>query len=384
MTEQKSLKKLVRDRMAHTGESYTTAHRHITARHASAVPGVTPGYPGFGADAHQPSSLARHLLGQAGLDVSEAMACGLGGGIGFLYAIFEYKQVDHPLLTIVAQHHPQPWLDAVTEHLRLQAPTVVTSSAAKPALAKLDRALDEGRAVQLIVGRGFLPWHDADSPEEAADAYPIVIAGRDGGDYLVDDGTPRPLRITPDQLGVAWAAHRKGRFGVTTLQPIVAPVDLADAIRSSIDTTLRHLTGPVLGNSFDVNLGLSGMAKFVTELRDVTTKAGWTRRFAAPESFRIGMTRLADCLTWAHTAPGGTRPLYAEFLTESGPIASLDLTDAAASAALSGDRWTSIADVAWSARDTADASVFARIADLADEALTAETTMVEQLREALA
>jgi len=370
--------------MARTGEAYTTAHRHITARQVSVVPGVTPGYPGFGATAHQPSSLARHLLGQAGLDVSEAMACGLGGGIGFLYAIFEYKEVDHPLLTIVAQHHPQPWLDAVAEHLRLPAPQTVTSSAAKPALAKLDRALDEGRAAQLIVGRGFLPWHDADSPEEAADAYPIVIAGRDGDEYLVDDGTPEPLRIDRDQLGTAWAAHRKGRFGVTTLQPIAAPVDLPDAIRSSIDTTVRHLSGPVLGNSFDVNMGLSGMAKFVTELRDVTTKAGWTRRFGTPESFRIGMTRLADCLTWAHTAPGGTRPLYAEFLTEAGPTAGLLFADAAASAALAGDRWTTIADVSWSARDTADTSVFARIADLADEALTTETTMVEQLREGLA
>lgn len=384
MTEQKSLKKLVRDRMARTGESYTTAHRHVTARHASVVPGVTPRYPGFGATAHQPSSLARHLLGQAGLDISEAMACGLGGGIGFLYAIFEYKEVDHPLLTIVAQHHPQPWLDAVTEHLRLPALQVVTSSAAKPALAKLDRALDEGSAAQLTVGRGLLPWHDADSPEEAADAYPIVVAGRDGDDYLVDDGTPEPLRISPDQLGIAWAAHRKGRFSVTTLKPIVAPVDLPDAIRSSLDTTIRHLTGPVLGNSFDVNMGLSGMARFVTELRDVTTKAGWMRRFGTPESFRIGMTRLADCLTWAHTAPGGTRPLYARYLTEAGPIAGLNLADAAASATLAGDRWTAIADVAWSARDTADTSVFTRIADLADEALTAETTMVEQLRTALA
>ncbi len=171
---------------------------------------------------------------------------------------------------------------------------------------------------------------------------------------------------------------------MTTLQPIEASVDLPNVIRSSIDTTVRHLTGQVLGNSFDVNTGVSGMAKFVTELRDTTTKSGWTRRFGTPESFRIGMTRLADCLTWSHTAPGGARPLYADFLTEAGPVAGLNLEDAAASVALAGDRWTTIADVAWSVRDSADTSVFARIADLADEALAAEITMVEQLREALA
>ena len=34
MTEQKSLKKLVRERMSRTGESYTTAHRQVTSRKA--------------------------------------------------------------------------------------------------------------------------------------------------------------------------------------------------------------------------------------------------------------------------------------------------------------------------------------------------------------
>ena len=55
---------------------------------------------------HRPSSLCRHLLAHAGLELSEPMVCGLGGGIGFLYAIFEYRTEPNPLLTIVAQHHP--------------------------------------------------------------------------------------------------------------------------------------------------------------------------------------------------------------------------------------------------------------------------------------
>src|SRR5690606_3588880 len=41
MTEQKHLKALVRARMARTGESYTTARRHVVPREAS-PPGLTP------------------------------------------------------------------------------------------------------------------------------------------------------------------------------------------------------------------------------------------------------------------------------------------------------------------------------------------------------
>jgi hypothetical protein len=158
MTTSRSLKRLVRERMARTGERYTTAHRHVTARRANGIPaGVTPGCPAFGPEAHQPSALVRHLLAQAALDLTEPMVCGLGGGIGFLYAVFEYREVDHPLLTIVAQHHPQPWFDAVRESLGLTA-TTVTSSSAAPALRKLDDALDGGRAELLSVGcRGTTP-----------------------------------------------------------------------------------------------------------------------------------------------------------------------------------------------------------------------------------
>lgn len=286
---------------------------------------------------HRPSALARHLLAQAGLEISEPMACGLGGGIGFLYAVFEYKQADHPLLTIVAQHHPQPWLEAVASHAGIGLSTT-TSSSRKVALGKLDATLEAGRAAQLVVGRGLLPWHDDVREEEAADQHAIVVARTADGEYLIDDGDDEPHRLAPEQLADAWAAHRNGRFAIGTVEPIEGPVDLGVAIRVSIATTVDHLTGPVLGNSFDVNMGLSGMEKLMVELRDTSTKSGWSRRFSEPKAFAIGMQRLADCLTWAHTA-------------------------------------------ATSADDPA--STFARLADLVEANIEHEKRMVEALRSVL-
>lgn len=388
MTDHRTRKQLVRDRMSRTGESYTTAHRHITSRPASRpdiseIPGVVRGYPTFGAEQHGPSALSRHLLRQAGLDLSEPMACGLGGGIGFLYAVFEYKSVPYPLLTIVAQNHPQPWFEAVTEHLGVST-TTATSASERAALTKLDAVLDSGRPGLIVVGRGLMPWHSGVSELEAADAYPVVVAGRVDGEYLIDDVEPEPRPIGRDQLGAAWAAYRKGRFALTTVRTLPDPVDLPAAIRAALRTTTAHLTGPVLGNYFDVNMGLSGMAKFVTELRDTTTKNGWRRRFSSAVAFEMGMSRLADCLTWQHTAPGGTRPLYARFLDEAARVGGLNLQPAALTAARSGEIWTQVADLAGSAGPQDDpAAVFTVIADQVERACALETTMVRQIRDAV-
>ena len=141
MTEQRALKQLVRERMARTGESYTTAHRHVA---------------GAKVHRHRESALVRRMLSASGIDLSEPMVCGLGGGIGFLYAVFDYQAVDLPLLTIVTQHHPMPWWEAVAGHLGV-APTSVRSSAPAPAIVKVRRALDEGRPALILVARGLLP-----------------------------------------------------------------------------------------------------------------------------------------------------------------------------------------------------------------------------------
>ena len=386
MTDHRSRKQLIRERMSHTGESYTTAHRHVTARRRTApIPpaGLIEGYPAFGAEQHAPSALSRHLLGQAGLEISEPMACGLGGGIGFLYAIFEYRAMNYPLLTIVAQHHPQPWFDAVTAHLGISTETA-TSSTTRTALAKLDAAVDAGRPALIVVARGSLPWHSGVSEMEAADAYPVVVAGRSGGEYLVDDRADEPRRITRDELSVAWAAHRKGRFALTTVGRPMTAVELPAAIRAALRTTTAHLTGPVLGNYFDANMGLAGMAKLVAGLRDTSTKNGWSRRFSGPKAFEAAMTRLAECLTWQYTAPGATRPLYAEFLNEAATTADLPLTDAAHSCDQAGEIWTRIADLAGQAGPETDpATIFGHIADLAAAACEQETLMVQQIGAAL-
>ena len=307
--------------MARTGESYTTAHRHVV---------------GPTVHRHRESALIRRMLSAAGVDLTEPMVCGLGGGIGFMYAVFEYRAVEHPLLTIVTQHHPTPWLDAVATHLGV-TPVRKASSSLASALVKVHQALDAGHPVLIHVARGLLPWHEDVPAAEAADPHALLLTGRDGDELLVLDRDEE--RIGPEELGVAWTAHRKGRLAVTTLAE-GARVDVPAAATRAIATTYAHLTGPVLGHAFDVNFGLSGIARLRDDLADPSTKQGWARRFGSGPGFEVARLRLADCLTWAHGSEGATRPVYADFLAEIGH------SEAAAIARNAGARWTGIADLA--------------------------------------
>jgi hypothetical protein len=404
MTEQRHLKQLIRERVARTGESYTTARRHVAtaaARERVALPaGLVGGYDEFGGGQHRLSTLVAHLLRQAGFRAphtgepfTEAMLVGLGGGIGFMYAVFEYQGWP-PLLTIVAQHHPQPWLPAVLDRLGARY-TEDHNTASKPALAALHRALDDDRPVYCTVDLTALPWH-AGVPAHSEVPYEVVVAGRHDGRFHLDDTSVEPMTIAEADFVAAWARHRKGRHHRIVLTGPPPSVDLPAAVRSAIATTVAHLTGPVLGHAFDANFGFSGMTKLATQLRDTRTRNGWARRFGTPTTFVHGVRRLYECLESQFTSPGATRPRYADFLDEAGPLLGGDapaLAEAAASLRASGALWSRIAALATGAttalgshtdlweqrlllmltrgRDAADdiAALSARITELADAAV---------------
>ncbi len=382
MTKQRSLKKLVRERMQRTGETYTTAHRVITSKRPERrPPGLLPSYPEAGYAVHRESALVQRLLTSAGLELSEALVCGLGGGIGFMYAVFEYKALPHPLLTFVAQHHPRPWIEQVAENLGLELRSA-TSSSAKPALAKLDAALEAGQPALITVGRGGLPWFSDVNPIEAADPYNIGVVGKHGDDYLIDDCSESVQVAPAAALADAWGLYRKARFAVQTLAlPSGGHNDMTEALRAAIATTVAHMTGPVLGNSFDVNFGLSGIAKWADELADDRTKKGWQARFGQGPGFEHAVARIAECFTHAYSAPGATRPIYARFLEEADSTSSLPLGPAAKIAAESGNLWEEVVEVAVKAQDPG--TTFAAIGDLARRLHEVESRLAQTLGRAV-
>jgi hypothetical protein len=68
VTEQKALKRLVRERMARHDESYTTARRHVLAAARRPLPaGLVAGYDTFGVEWHRESALVAHVLRVTGV-----------------------------------------------------------------------------------------------------------------------------------------------------------------------------------------------------------------------------------------------------------------------------------------------------------------------------
>ncbi len=398
MTEQKKLKSRVRERAAHTGESYTTARRQVVAkgRPSTTMPtGVVPDYPGFGSGRHHASTMLAHLLAQAGVRAphtgepySEAMLAGLAGGIGFMYAVFEYKGW-HPILTIVAQHHPQPWLPTALDNLGLPY-TEQHTTKANIAVARLRSTLDSGRAAYCVVDRTKLAWHSG-RPAMPTDPYGIVVAGRDGATVWVDDDGPREL--SEEDFMASWSSHTKGRHHQLTIGDAAGfSVDLTTAVRAAVRTTVDHLTGPVLGNSFDVNFGFSGMARLAAQLRDRRGKTGWTRRFGG-EHFTLAMRRLHECLETEYTAPGATRPLYADFLDEAatlfGRAGAAAMREGSGLMRESGEMWSTIARQATEATEAGESAteaerqqLFERFAELVDGARTTEEAAAAALTRA--
>jgi hypothetical protein len=162
--------------------------------------------------------------------------------------------------------------------------------------------------------------------------------------------------------------------------PPVSDVDLDAAARDAVGVTVAHLTGPVLGNSFDVNFGLSGMAKLAGELRDTRTRKAWAKRFGTPEGRAHAMRRLVECVEKEYTAPGGTRPIYADFLDEALPpdaSAAAGWIRAAGSIRAAGERWSALARSATTEGDLR--GWCDRAADLVDEAAALERRAVEAL-----
>jgi hypothetical protein len=76
MTERRAFEARVRARMAETGQSY-----------AQAAAILETGNPAHTVDTHPASALVVSLLRTEGIELAPELAFGIGGGIGFMYAV---------------------------------------------------------------------------------------------------------------------------------------------------------------------------------------------------------------------------------------------------------------------------------------------------------
>ena len=360
MPREKNFKKLVRARAAKTGESYTAARAHFV---------TPPPRPAIDPDA---GALTRALAAagvvnpRGGQPFTEALAFGLGGGIGFQYMVFVYEgwtsiALDGRCNTLYFEK--RGFIENACARLGVpvrvqQLPTPETAE------KRLRQALTAAPEVVLTIDQTRLPGRSGDVPDDPNVPYmpcPVTVAER--GAELAVTGLPggRVTMSWPELLEARWA-HQKKYGGLFLLGTPTDPPELAAEIRAAIARTVECLLEPSR-TSYDANFGIPGVRKWARMLTDEKDAKGWPRLCPDDESRRAAMLSVRRGLGEA-----ASRPLFAAFLAEAAALLdgakdSAKLADAAATYTELGHRWAKLLE---STVDAGPADLAARLPELAD------------------
>ncbi|GHD04179.1 BtrH N-terminal domain-containing protein [Zhihengliuella salsuginis] len=343
MAQPKQLKKLARERMARTGETYTQARKAVLAgapapggRPSSSAPAAEehddgaelPEYPAPEGVLQYDAGLWSRVLTQAGVTdprtgrpVTEALLAGLAGGIGFMVFTFDYES--GTTATVVTRAHPEPYVENLVSRVGVPVRQAHTSSA-KAAQAHLDEALDAGRAVVVRVTETVLPWVDSDVPDTDAESVDLAVLGEDeDGKYLIDDGSGALRLLRPGQLSAARSRRKKDKNWQAWVPESVPPRE--DALRAAIIEAVRETSGRLLGESelegipahFAKNFGVSGLRTWAAKLTG-TGARDWPAMFADPDRLDAALAMVSGFFdSGRYSGAGGLRGLYAQFLEEA-------------------------------------------------------------------
>jgi hypothetical protein len=342
MPTDKDFKRLVRARMGRTGESYTTARSHLR-------PADDPGRPGRFQGRHPDTAALTRLLAALGVTnpasgrpLSEAMALGIAGGIGFAYFVFEYEELATLYLGGRINSYVQK-RDATEAALaRLGVPFQARRTTG-PATAErhLRAALDQGRPVIATVDmarlryRAVPDWLCGMTPQD------VLVQARDG-QPLLWDLAPAPIPVTWAELAEARAGVRSARHRLVVAEAPDAPIDLAGAAAAGIADTWPGMLNPPMRN-----FGVPGLAKWAELLTPTRDPKGWPRLLDAPgRQFQL-LTWLYDWVETAGTGGGFFRAMYAEFLEEAAsPLDRPELAGLAGDYRELAAAWTALAETA--------------------------------------
>jgi hypothetical protein len=306
--------------MKKTGERYTAARAALLGMLSQQPSAIStsrlfPNYPALGSVCPDTGALrnvlaAAGITGPDGTPLGEAAISGICGGVGFLYAVFEYKGWP-PILTITCRYDSMPETFIATGLANLGVPVTVKESTSTTAAAKsLDAVLSKQMACLCVVDRVGLE----DGPANLAGMIPTIVAvcGVDGDDLLIDHGMLVPFCIPKGQFAKARAMYKKGKHRMITFDG-PHKVDLSKAARSVTSKTAeRYKNAPFKG--FASNFGFAGMEKWQRLLSDRNDPKGWPKLFPEGKLAYLGLRRAYDGLENEFTAPAAGRPFFAEFL----------------------------------------------------------------------
>lgn len=318
--------------------------------------------------AHCESGVSSNLLSYYGVDISEAMAFGIGAGLFFGYLPF-IKINKLPLTTFRCE------LGGILKRLtRKLGVNIHFEKFRNPekAMAALDQKLESGIPVGCRTGAYWLPYFPP-AYRFHFNMHNLVVYGKEGDDYIISDPVfPEPQRCSGKDLA-------KARFAQGALAPkgtmyylthVPAEIDLRGPICQGIKAVCHRMLkvpGPIIG--------VRGIRFLAGRVKQWPRKLG--KRKAA-----LYLGQLVRMLEELGTGGAGFRFMYAAFLQESAGILNenrlLDLSDRMTRA---GDLWRSFAVIgARNSKDrAAESDSFGAMADILRDCARKESEIYQEL-----
>jgi hypothetical protein len=349
VTAHKHLKERIRARMARTGESYTTARRHVL----NALPpaeyellgGVHP-------DTHAIAGVLANrglVAPHTGQPLSEAMVLGVGGGLGAGYILWEWKAQAHDYRTLVLGfrnnwQYPDRWAAKTCARLGVPADIQETGSTRRAAEA-LRAAVGQGVPAIIWADQQLLGYRHLPARLDGHGGPPVTIYGLDeqAGVALVDDRNRAPLTVPLDALAAARARVVSYKHRQVVLDAPAAELELDGlraAVRDGLAEQVEHLSKT--SDSFS----LPAFRKWERLLTSTGNAKAWPRVFADRVSLFDACLSVYENLEPSGWDGGHLRGLYAAFLDEAAALLKAPaLSPAAAAYREAAACWHEVAEV---------------------------------------
>lgn len=355
MTKQRDFKKKIRERMKKTGERYSVARYHLLQNLSPATSPqfsqVFQGYSQFGGR-QADTGVLKNVFAYSGIEnpitqeaFTESMILGLCGGLGFMYAVFEYEGWP-PMLTITLRSRTMSnlFIERVFKRAGVEAEFHETGSEGKAQKA-LDQALEEQQAPICVVDLACLSYYGFPSFMAGASPHNVAVVGFDDTHYWLDDRAVSPSKIERGAFVKARARYRKGKNRLITVKP--GSVDLQQSLREALEETVLAMRDGDVGvpKSFRVNCGLSGLRKFSKLLTDIRDKKSWAKVFSEGSRAYAGLWRVYECVQHEYTSLAAGRLCYADFLDQAAAFTGLALKPAADHVRESAKHWQALVDI---------------------------------------
>lgn len=318
MTTRKHFKALVRDRMRATGERYTVARRHVEA--------AAPVFWELRGGVEGETAAFANVLANLGVEfegepLSEAMILGTGGGLGAGYILWEFDAWGYRALTLGFRRewqYPARWAARLAERLGLQA-EIHETGGRKAAAEALAAQLDRGLPAIVWIDSYQLGHRGLPESRDGFGGWPVVVYGRSGDGFLVDDRSTGREVVSGERLAAARARVVSFKHRLIAIDPDRVELgDLRPAVAEGLRLQVEHLSAK--SDSFS----LPAWRKWARMTTDTRHKKGW------PTVFADGRGTCSARASIYAGASGGAhlRGLYADFLDEASVLLERELPSA--------------------------------------------------------